>query len=215
MNKRAKKAVNVTVSVLLYMLLACCFLLMIVSAVSAFGGKKTGLFGVGLFQIVSGSMAPEVNVGDVIIGKKTDLDDLAVGDNLIFNYNGRVVTHKLIAADGDRLTTHGVANAEGANESITYADVIAKQVLRIPKFGYVLNFLRSGAGFFIVIALPIGGLVVYHTVSLSRKIREYKRADDDTKEIRDEIDALKARLGDAGEDPRGSGDNANENEEDE
>lgn len=201
-----KKACGIIVGVLLWGTLAICVLLMVITVAAKASGKQPTFFGLGIYQIVSGSMEPEIKVGDVIIGKKADPKAVKVGDNLIFNYGKIIITHKVIAINPDgTFTTHGSANPEGSNETVTPSQVIATQIFQLKGFGVVLNFLRSPFGFLLVIALPIGGLIIYQTITLTKRLKEYKSAKSsqnnapppntpETQALKQEIATLKQKL---------------------
>ena len=57
-----------------------------------------------MFSVVTGSMAPKYNIGDVLICKKTNPADLKVGDDITYlgkygSYSDRVVTHRIIKTE--------------------------------------------------------------------------------------------------------------------
>lgn len=139
--------------------------------------QKTGIGGYGLFEVVSGSMEPEIKAGDVIIGKRVNSVSELTADgsmNIIFEYDGKTVIHKLIAIDGTTLTTHGVANPEGANETIDFSRVVAVQKARLPSLGYVLDFVREPYGYIIIVALPLIGVIGYETRKIVNTLKSDK-----------------------------------------
>lgn len=143
--------------------------------------QKTGIGGYGLFEVLSGSMEPEIKVGDVIIGKRVNsVSELAADGsmNIIFEYDGKTVIHKLIAIEGTTLTTHGIANPVGSNETIDFSRVIAVQKGRIPALGYVLDFVREPYGYIIIVALPLIGVIVYETRKIVKTLKDEKAGGD-------------------------------------
>ena len=49
-----------------------------------------------MISIGSNSMAPNINKGDAVVYKKVDIDDIKVGDVLVFKYDGKVIVHRII-----------------------------------------------------------------------------------------------------------------------
>lgn len=199
--QRIKKAAGVMVSVLLWAVLALSLLLVVFSVLSHLKNNKgVGFLGLSLYQIVSGSMEPELKVGDVLLGKSVDYKDLRVGQNLIFYDQSRdiVIAHKIIELSEDFVTTHGIANPDGANETVLESNILAVQVFKIPGLGNVLNFLRTPAGFFLVIFLPIGGIILFQSLNLKRQLKQYRAknaaSDGDSEQLKTEIAELKRTL---------------------
>lgn len=197
---RIKKIAGICLTVLLWTVLACSAFLAVFSTVARAksGGKDTTwLFGLGFYEIVSGSMEPEIHVGDVLVGKRADVDSVKEGDVILFRYGDIIIAHKLLSVNGDgTVTTHGIANPEGANETVPVGDILARKVLRLPGLGYVVNFIRSPYGFLLLIVLPVGAFIIFETVSLTRRLKEYRAAkeSDDSERMRCEIEELKSRL---------------------
>ena len=83
------------------------------------------LFGYTFFEIVSGSMSPQIEKGDMIIVK---LDtDYKVGDIISFKDNDSIITHRIVQINDDNIVTKGDANNTEDNP-ITKNQVIGKTV---------------------------------------------------------------------------------------
>lgn len=65
-------------------------------------------FGYGLSVVVSGSMEPRLSVDDLIIVKAAE--DYGVNDIVLFQEGSHLVIHRIVAVDGDTVTTKGDAN---------------------------------------------------------------------------------------------------------
>lgn len=86
--------------------------------------------------ISSGSMEPELMIGDVIIIKQDD--DYNVGDIITFNDNNSLVTHRIVKKDGSQFVTKGDNNNTQDREIVNYTDIQGKVILnsKILKFIY-------------------------------------------------------------------------------
>ena len=74
--------------------------LMVLCAVFLMGSR---LLGYQVFTVISGSMEPEYNVGDLIYVKKVDVNTIEVGDDITFLLNEDLVvaTHRVIRIDAE------------------------------------------------------------------------------------------------------------------
>lgn len=93
--------------------------------------NEKAFLGFRLFRVQTGSMVPVYNVGDVILVKETNLNKIAIGDDVTYwgtagVMNGKLVTHRVIDVkeeDGKKVFyTQGVAN--NAPDPVVYGENI-------------------------------------------------------------------------------------------
>jgi len=102
--------------------------------------------------VLSGSMIPTVNVGDLVVDTVVTPDRLRDGDLATFRQpdTGRLITHRIqsILWRGDiaDVITRGDANSVGENWSVTSDSKIGKVALRVPRIGYVVGALGTPLG---------------------------------------------------------------------
>lgn len=115
--------------------------------------------------VLTGSMEPDYNVGDIVIVRKTNTDELKIKDVITFYSNdpdmeGQIVTHRIIditEENGQRLfETKGDNNQIADIEKTAEKDVIGKVEGRIPYVGKATNFLQTNrTAFFLIVILPM------------------------------------------------------------
>ena len=138
-------------------------------------------FGWGVSVVLSGSMEPELHVDDVVIIRHSG--SYAVDDVVVFQSGNSLVIHKIIAIDGETVTTKGVAN-NIADDPIRLSAIKGKAVASVPKVGAVVRFLKSPVGFFLLL---IGAVVLFELPFLHQR----KKADAELDKIKEEIRRLK------------------------
>jgi signal peptidase len=116
-------------------------------------------FGMAHVVVVTGSMEPTVNVGDILIIREQP--DYAVGDIVTYRSGVSLVTHRIVAKQGDLLITRGDHNNVD-DAPIPPESVEGKMIFRIPMLGKLSLLLRTRAGVFvtvfaglILLALPL------------------------------------------------------------
>lgn len=126
--------------------------------------------------VLSGSMKPAFNPGDLIIDKKVDVNSLKVGDIVTYKMEPFITTHRIteIAKDSKgRLffKTKGDNNNAADNGVIPSDQIIAKYSFKIPFLGYVLQALKGLPGIIgiWVLFLCVIGSEIYRNVKLSRQ----------------------------------------------
>lgn len=101
------------------------------------------------YVVLTGSMEPSILPGDYITIFKVNKDKLKVGDVITYSKDEKAVTHKIISIDNDKVTTQGTAN-NLADEPISKDDIIGKYIFKVPKVGYVMQFMSSPSGLILI-----------------------------------------------------------------
>ena len=166
---------------------------------SRINGSTPSVFGYSIFRVSSGSMEPELMVGDIILDKTVDNpEDLKVGDVITFkssDYGDLLVTHKVIKAPYEEngklmLQTKGIAN-EVEDKPISVDNVKGIMICKVDYLDTVYNVFLSPWGLLILIALIV--IIFFDEIITIVKIltnndRSVKDADD----INEIIDRLQA-----------------------
>ena len=143
-----KKIWNIVSTVLVVLVVLC--------AVALMGSR---LLGYRVFNVISGSMTPVYNVGDLIYVKEVPLQSIEVGDDITFVLNEDLVvaTHRVIKVDAENqhFYTKGVANEVADSEPVHYNNVIGVPKFRVPLLGYVSDFVQNPPGTYIAIGVGI------------------------------------------------------------
>ena len=146
----AKKIWNIVSTVLVVLMVLCAVFLM---------GSR--LLGYQCFTVISGSMAPKYNVGDLLYVKEVDVDSIEVGDDITFLLNEEltVATHRVIGIDTEKqyFYTQGLTN-NTVDDPVHFNNVIGVPQFSIPKLGYVSNFVQNPPGLYYTLA--IGALLI-------------------------------------------------------
>jgi len=100
-----------------------------------------GLFPVHPTTVISGSMRPTLDVGDVVIVAKVSTSNIKTGDIIQFREAERVTTvHRVIEIgeiEGKKVfITQGDANSEPDADHVLPANVVGKAIFHIPKIGW-------------------------------------------------------------------------------
>ena len=122
-------------------------------------GGNTTIFGYSVYRVSSGSMEPELSIGDVILSKKIDTKTLEIGDIITYNgtegsYAGKVITHRIEdiqEVNGHRLfSTKGDANPE--IDPIVYEDqILGIMEFKVPIVGVLYSFFITPYGLIAVL----------------------------------------------------------------
>ena len=121
------------------------------------------LFGIDIYSVLSGSMEPAISTGDLVYVKSTKPENVKEGDVITFSIdNETVATHRVVEVinknENYSFRTKGDANQVEDNKLVTSQNLVGKVLFHIPKFGLILDKIRTGTGR--IISIAIGGIVV-------------------------------------------------------
>lgn len=152
--------------------------------------------------VLTDSMYPQIQSGDLIICHTAQPEDIQVGDVIAFfdpAGNGTsVVTHKvmeLTEVGGEvAWVTQGIANNAADFLPVPAKNLVGVYESRIPGLGNVVMFMQSTTGLIVCVVLPILLLVGYDILR-RRKYEKAQRQDTDAllKEL-EELRAQKAKM---------------------
>lgn len=151
-----------------------CLMFYVISSKIAEKKEKTPLFG--FYTIISPSMEPNINVYDVVLVKKANINKLKKGDVITFystnNYFGDTpITHRIVNID-DRtsIIVKGDHNEKADNEKVIPKNIIGKVILVIPSLGKLQFFLASKSGFIVAIIIPAIVIITYDVYKIMKMI---------------------------------------------
>ncbi|MCH5164101.1 MAG: signal peptidase I [Clostridiales bacterium] len=122
------------------------------------------LFSVSQMYVLTGSMAPTINEGDLIFVKKIDGRDVQVDDIIAFfdpeSLDGVMIVHRVkeIATDANgniTFRTMGDANNVYDTFIISADNIVGIYLFRIRGMGRVAMFMQTPAGLIVSVSVPI------------------------------------------------------------
>lgn len=130
------------------------------------------------YNVITGSMTPEIPVGSIVYVKPVDFNELSVGDIIAFDAGASVVTHRIVDIDAEQksLTTKGDANPANDFMPVSYANVRGKIVAHYPFIGKLAALISETTG-------KIGAAILLVVGILLSNIGEKKiKADEERKQ---------------------------------
>lgn len=143
--------------------------------------------------VLTDSMYPQIESGDLILCHTAESDEIAVGDVITFYDpmgNGTsVVTHRVLSINEDgSFVTKGDNNNVEDQVAVEADDLIGVYRSRIPGAGNVAMFMQSTAGLVVCVACPIALLIGW---DLLRRRKHDKEKQKDTDALLAELEELR------------------------
>ena len=179
---------KVTKKIFKYIILNVLVILFIINLILSFE-ENTHILGIYMFNIVSGSMEPTLEINDVVVVQKCEPSQLQIGDIITFQQDGRTISHRILDITEEKGTikfeTKGDNNEFKDPELVEVGQVYGKVLFKIDNIGKAVSYIQNARGF---INIAIFAIIVYILGSLRDKqknSRKIKRRKYEIKKMRD------------------------------
>lgn len=159
------------------------------------GNDKLGDVKINVYTILTQSMYPTIKAGDVIVIYKENNGVYKNGDIVTFisdNNNGMTITHRINEVFNVNnvysYRTKGDNNPTPDNEIISSDHIMGKVVFKIPKAGYIQQFLVTKTGWIFAVVLPALGIVIYDLLKVVLIVTGVRPSSRTTKGLQDSDD---------------------------
>lgn len=183
------KKITSIIAAIIFIICLLLLALVMVTPKDAAGNKRINIAGYSIMNVMTGSMEPAYQVGDIIVIKKTDADELKVNDVITFistdkELNGQPITHRIInitEENGQKMfETKGDFNQITDETLVTSDRILGKVQFKIPFVGRAINFMQTNrAAFFLIVILP---MLVIMALEVKDIILIARSGDDDESE---------------------------------
>ena len=128
------------------------------------------MMGYSTYNVVSGSMEPEIPVGSLILVKPVDCSELKTDDIIAFYRENIVVCHRVVENNTfeGKLSTKGDANDTEDFGVLTYADVIGIVEYHFPVLGSIGAYVSTTSGKLLIVELLVVAVLLHIMVDRIR-----------------------------------------------
>ena len=157
LNKKNK--IKKVIDFIIYPIVAILFIcsMIIVFQVAKNSSETPNLFGYKVFNVISGSMEPNLKIGDIVIAKKVEKENIKKENIITFRQENGVVTHRVV--DIIRENEHVYYQTKGDNNNandeqlVAYKDVEGIYVFKISKVGLLINNIKNTTSMIIIVLI--------------------------------------------------------------
>lgn len=174
--------------------------LFLIVIVQMFSGKEPDLFGYRFYYILTDSMSPELQPGDVVLSESFASDEekhkIKIGDVVTFigntgSQNGKKITHRVMAApyfdeaEGKYfIVTKGDKEGAIPDAPIPLDRVEAKSVGKSYFVGFLFRAIRTPVGYVLLIVVPVCVVIAILVLKLAADFRARKAKEREAEEER-------------------------------
>lgn len=162
---------------IIFIILVSIFCLM--SVCQKFFFKDNSFFGFRTFSIVSESMKPQLEIGDIILVKETKYDKIKIGDILTYQgmtgeFKDKVVTHRvknILEENGKRIFYTKGINSSSTDPAVYEEQVYGTVTYKFKVLSLINKAIQNIVGFIILVIVP---LIYLLTMEIITVIKESK-----------------------------------------
>lgn len=184
MKERTKKIGKIIKTILNILVGIVLIAFIVVVLLQRFSDNKLSFFNYRMFTVVSESMKPKYDIGDVLVAKETEPSEIKVGDTI--SYQGvsgslanKVITHEVVKIEQDEngkylFHAKGLANIVEdpvLSEDQLYGVVVYKSVI----LSLIYRIVNTNIGFYLFIIVPILYIIGSEVISNLLEKEEKKR----------------------------------------
>lgn len=158
------------------------------------------VFGLSPVIVLSGSMSPEFEAGDMILLKTVDAEDVQKDDVICFFAEGNketATTHRVMDVQQDEegnpvFVTKGDANPVEDRVAVTAEMLQGRYTgISLPKLGNAAVFLQTPIGMVLCIVCPLGLILIWDAV---RRMLAAKKSAKAAQGMEEELERLRAQV---------------------
>lgn len=130
--KLVKKIYQWIITGLIILFFSLTIYVLIAGTIALKNKEMISLFGYTYSVVPTDSMEPEIMVGDSVIAKKVDFEDLEIGNDIIYHYVTEkldiFIVHRIIREENGGFITQGINNNSEDDVLVTEDNYVAKVV---------------------------------------------------------------------------------------
>lgn len=129
------------------------------------------LMGYEIYEVISGSMEPEIPVGSLLYAEPSEPEEIKEGDVIAFVRGDSIITHRVEEnryVEGNFITK-GDANGQEDMAPVDYDCLVGRVVYHIPVLGRIMTIAASTTGKIYAVLLALCGLMFHMLAGCLRK----------------------------------------------
>ena len=185
------------ISIIKFILSIIIILIVGIILVQRFSNNNISVAGFRIFTVVTESMVPKYEVGDVLLVRQTDPTDIKVEDDVTYMgkigaFADKIVTHQVIkiesGEDGKlKFHTKGIAN-DAEDPLVSEEQIYGVVQTKLEILTYLNGIINNMYGMYFLIIIPLAIIIFTEFRSFKEESKYIEEDDDDDDKNEDEED---------------------------
>ena len=171
------KAIRIIYNIIKFILSIAITALLAIVLTQRVSNNKMSIAGIRIFTVVTESMVPEYLVGDALLVKSVEPEELKVGDDITYQgekdtFADKIVTHRIISIEKNKdgtykIVTKGIVN-DKEDPEINETQVYGKVLYKIKSISFINGIIGDLYGMYFVIVVPMAIMVFIEVVNYKK-----------------------------------------------
>lgn len=180
------KFLKFSIYVLKFIAIILLLMMLSIILVQKLSNNEFSLFGYRVYNVISGSMMPEYNIGDILISHEREPNDIKIGDNIVYigkkaDFKDKIVSHRVVDKKEEngkyKFITKGINN-DIADPEINEDQILGVIVYRPVILSFIGSIMASMLGYFIICI----AIIIIISIQIVKTIMEKDEEEDDEDE---------------------------------
>lgn len=183
-----EKVVKIVSKIAYQILVVLCLLVAAIIIFQKISDSNKSIAGYRIFRVITGSMEPEYDVGEVVVSKEIDPKSIKVGDDIVYlgtygEYNGKIIMHSVIAIDTDQngnLNFHakGLHSSSVEDPQIKASQIYGVVIFKSKILTVLFKLATNIYSLFIIISVLVLNVFISFRMSVKQKMEQLAEAND-------------------------------------
>ena len=157
------KAFKITYGIIKAIVTVILLVVLAVIIIQRVSNNEISVGGYRIYTVITPSMYPEYRVGDILVSKETEPEEVKVGDNVVYlgeedDFKDKIVTHKVISIRKDKETGKINFITKGLNNIIEDPEIDEDQLYGVVVYktlflSFISRIMTSMVGCFAIFAI--------------------------------------------------------------
>lgn len=180
---KENKALKRIYKILYFLLVVIILIVLLVVILQRASNNTIALGGFRIFNVVTESMLPKYEIGDVLISKSINPNEIKIGDDITYKgekggFAGKIVTHQVIDIkhENGNYTYHtkGLANDE-EDPIVSHNQVYGVIAYKISSLSFISKIMRNIYAFYFFVFVPMVTLIFIEIRKIIISLRNSKK----------------------------------------
>ena len=182
------KTVKFVISVIKFILTTLIIIIIGVILIQRFSNNNMSLGGYRIFTVVTESMVPKYQVGDVILIKEEEKSKIQIGDDVTYmgkvgSYADKIITHQVINIENGKdgllkFHTKGIAN-EDEDPLVSEEQIYGVVQTKLQIVTFLNGIINNMYGMYFLIIIPLAIIMFTEFKSFKEEKIDYDEDDDE------------------------------------
>lgn len=193
------KTVKFVISVIKFILTTLIIIIIGVILIQRFSNNNMSLGGYRIFTVVTESMVPKYQVGDVILIKEEEKSNIQIGDDVTYmgkvgSYADKIITHQVINIENGKdgllkFHTKGIAN-EDEDPLVSEEQIYGVVQTKLQIVTFLNGIINNMYGMYFLIIIPLAIIMFTEFKSFKEEKEDYDEEDEDDSEEKDDNEKI-------------------------